>query len=62
MWSDCCLELQKIMTLESGFSSTKFVTMVNPFETKMAFLAHISNFITISRWENSWGDPLRTQL
>jgi hypothetical protein len=38
------------------------VTMVNPFETKMAFLAHISNFITISHWENSWGDPLRTQF
>jgi hypothetical protein len=62
MWSDWCLELQKIMTLESVFSSRKLVTMVNPFETKMAFLAHISNFITISRWENSWGDPLRTQF
>jgi hypothetical protein len=48
-WSDCCLELQKIMTLELGFCSRKLVTMANPFETKMAFFAQISNFISISR-------------
>jgi hypothetical protein len=62
IWSDCCLKLQKMTTLQSEFCSRKFVTMANPFETKTAFLAHISHFISISCWQNSWGDPLRTQL
>jgi len=49
MWSDYCLELQKIMTLELGFCSRKLMMMANPFETKMAFFVQISNFISISR-------------
>ncbi len=62
IWSDCCLELQKMTTLQLEFCSGKFVTITNPLETKTAFFAHISNFISILRWQNSWGGPLRTQV
>ncbi len=59
---DCFYELQKISTLSLGLHWRKSATSDTPFKINCAFLKHISNFMSISFWQNSTTIPRRMQL